>query len=201
MKREQLLKTLKTLVAAPVTEEILDKADAALADNASIITYLRGPRTVGRVEVPGKDDTPATTKLVICAGEPKAVLIAFVADEKLYIGWAKRNEEVFIPKTDKLLNQLLEIRNMDMNNPAMWDAFDRMVSGIIVEDREESFSKEIGRYIAFLTASSEVLTQKRGYFKSTRCKVVPSIVCKALPKFIARAERVSGLTAHNVIRE
>jgi hypothetical protein len=194
-----MIKTLKTLMPdhVEITEKILDTADAALNNDAALITYLRGPYKVERVAVQ-TPDAPATSKLVICSGEPKAVLIAFVANEKLLIGWAKRNEDVVLVK-DAAYEQL--VKDFNHKSEFFFSVVEKFIKNAALKEKETSFSKEIGKYIAFLRAGSDLITfkGKRGY--SSTCGLLPDVISRSLPRFIARAERVSGLKAANVKEE
>jgi hypothetical protein len=199
MKRENLIKTLKTLVPddTPVTEDTLQAADAALADNAAIITYIRGNHKVERVVI-AEQDAPPKSKLVICSGEPKAVLIAFAVDNKLFIGWAKRNEDVVLVKDNVYKKFIKDLLVLSPAADAFAQSIQAFAKNVKLKDKETTFSKQLGRYIAFHTAGTEVLAFKGTRLYSTRCGLVPDVVSKMLPRFIARAEKVSGLKAVNV---
>jgi hypothetical protein len=205
MKKEALFTTLKELLTdkIPVTEEDLAYAEDVLKKEKSLVLYLRGDMKVERTLTPARFTAgailpyvPEVSKFVICAGVPRAVLVVFEDAGKQLLGWAKRNEEFDLVLDKKVMEFTNNIRRLSPVDLLV--ALEDFAKNIKLIDREAPFSKQIGKTLAVLRARHEEITVGGKHATSSLSGLVPDIVFKALPRFLARVEKVTGKKPDNV---
>jgi hypothetical protein len=205
MKKDALLKTLNTLMGAKdvVTEEDLAKVEDTLKKPNSVVLYIRGNMMVERTKTPARDDqgiilvdAPAVSKLVICSGKPKAVLVAFEDAGKLLIGWSKRNDDLDMAVDKKAMEFAAVVKNLSPVDFLV--RLEEFVKSANLLDREIAFSKQVGRALAMLRAKGDEIVMGKNHGTSSKTGKLPNEIFKALPRFIARAEKVTGMKPANV---
>jgi len=205
MKKDALLKTLNTLMGAKdaVTEEDLAKVEDTLKKPNSVVFYIRSNMTVERTKTPAPDergiilvDEPLVSKLVICSGTPKAVLVAFEDAGKLLIGWSKRNDDLDMA-VDKTAMEFAAVAK-NLSPVDFLVRLEEFVKGAHLLDREIAFSKQIGRALAVLRSKKDEIVLGKDHGTSSQTGKLPNEIFKALPRFVARAEKVTGLKVANV---
>lgn len=205
MKKEALLTTLKTLLNPKVeaTEQDLAFIEETLKKPNTLVLYLRGEMKVERIKVAARDqdgaiivDAPAVPKLVICAGQPKAVLVAFEDAGKMVVGWAKRNEDLDLVLNKKAMEFASKAKTL--SPVGFLSALEEFVKTAEMVDREVAFSKQIGKAVAILRARHEEIVMGDKHAASSLVGLVPDSVFKALPKFLARVKKVTGKEAANI---
>jgi hypothetical protein len=202
-KNKSMLALYKEVLKRPATEEEIATVDSVLADPAGYLTrYVRSGRRAVLSALPAKDpngkilkDVPPVYKWTVGYGTPVAAFVAFLVDGKLYIGWAKRNEDVSLLK-DEAYEQL--VKDLNHKSEFFFSVIEKFVKNALLVEKEVFFCKETGKRLAILRALSDKLTLGERGIKSSVSEYVPRDITLKLRRFIAAMEKIYGKKAENV---
>lgn len=151
-----------------VSPEDIELAERILKDESNIvIRYLRKYPTVGLAILPMRDENGAVIenkdnvaekdryiwlkKRVVCSGVPYACMVAFMHEDKLYVGWSKRLESCKLFESREL-HSLFRDAVTTIYDPKMVDKMPSVVEA--KENYQDMFSVFAGRLMEFLTMES-----------------------------------------------
>jgi hypothetical protein len=194
---ENYIKTLEPS-NTPITPEVLRMADEVLkTPNKIFCRYIRSPKMGIMVEHTEDNEGDETTIYSVVFGRPIALMVAFVFDDKLYIGWAKRNSKK--PAMQELYTTLpdlvLRIKGCDDNKKAedmLRTNFDLMMKYRSSNEEEMSFHKKAAKRVAVIRAlSDEIIRKTTSSIHETKSGVmIPRVISKYLDEFIDDCYRV-----------
>ena len=195
-----------------VTGDSLATAEGIMKDDENIIIrYLRKQPTVG---VAVKEEVK---QRVICAGVPFGVMVAFMHNDQLYVGWSRRHSGKNLQKErleklfrgtitmmqDTRMVQKVSENQAGQNYEALLAEFAKTVRGFTKGDflndvEEVPFCKRKGKIAAIGRALKDTIMFEGKYIISAFSGPLPKEVAKNLPGFIRYAEEKFGTKASNV---
>jgi hypothetical protein len=135
---------------------------------------------------------------MVAPGAPLGVMVAFIHEGELYIGWAKRNQKVRMVK-NVAYNKIEMAAAVRLQGKELQNLLDEIVMAIEIEDIEEvPFSKRIGKSLAVLRALDEKIYIGEGRAMSSTAGPLPDTVANNIRRFINRAEKVFNKRAINI---
>lgn len=136
-------------------------------DSLVVRFVRRGPSISTTVDESGKK------KHTIANGAPHACLVAFMKDNKLYVGWSKHNASMIAE-----------------NGAVIPRALIGHVEGNIRPLEDKPFTKEHARYTAILRGLVDsIVIQGKEIRSGNSNKVIPSCISRELTTFVARARK------------
>lgn len=204
--KEDLNNIVVSTLHRTVKDGELELVNSILKNEKLIMTrYLRGERRATLAEAPSRDDhgfvlpdAPPVHYWMVSPGVPLGVMVAFIHEKELYIGWAKRNQKVQIVKNDAF-NKIELASIKGVQGKELKNLLDEIVMAIEVEDIEDiPFSKRLGKSLAVLRALDEKIYIGEGRAMSSMSGPLPDTVAQNIRWFVDRAEKVFNKKAVNI---
>jgi hypothetical protein len=204
--KEDLNSIVVSTLHRTVKEGEFELVDSILKNEKLIMTrYLRGERRAMLAEAPARDDNdvilpdaPPIYYWMVAPGAPLGVLVAFIHEGELYIGWAKRNQKVRMVE-NVAFKKIEMAAAVKLQGKELRNLLDEIVMAIEVEDVEDvPFSKRIGKSLAVLRALDEKIYIGEGRVMSSTACPLPDTVAYNIRRFINRAEKVFNKRAANI---
>jgi len=189
-----------------VKDSEFELVDSILKNEKLIMTrYLRGERRAMLAEAPARDDydrilpdAPAIHYWIVAPGVPLGVMVAFVHEKNLYIGWAKRNQKVRVVE-NTAYKKIEAASAARLQGKELRNLMDEIIMAIDIEDIEEiPFSKRLGKSLAVLRALDEKIYTGEERAMSSTAGYLPDTIAYNIQRFINRAEKVFNKRAINI---
>ena len=189
-----------------VKDSEFELVDSILKNEKLIMTrYLRGERRAMLAEAPARDDydrilpdAPAIHYWMVSPGVPLALMVAFIHEKELFIGWAKRNQKVRVVE-NTAYKKIEAASAARLQGKELRNLMDEIIMAIDIEDIEEiPFSKRLGKSLAVLRALDEKIYTGEERAMSSTAGYLPDTIAYNIQRFINRAEKVFNKRAINI---